>query len=73
MISAGLITIPGQCGAAETMNLLHAEVSAKGLTVCARIDHSARRCRRRNELAPDAGSHLRRISHALALEGAWND
>ncbi len=41
MTPAGLITIPSEFGAAETMNRLIAEVRAKGMTVFARIDHAA--------------------------------
>jgi uncharacterized protein (DUF302 family) len=40
MTPAGLITIPSELSAAETMNRLIAEVRAKGLTVFARIDHA---------------------------------
>ena len=37
----GLITIPSSFGPQETMDRLAAEVSAKGITIFARIDHAA--------------------------------
>ena len=41
MTANGLITLPSTRGAKETMDRLAAEVTAKGLTVFARIDHAA--------------------------------
>ncbi len=41
MSANGLTTVPSIHGAKETMDRLEAEVKAKGLTVFARIDHSA--------------------------------
>jgi uncharacterized protein (DUF302 family) len=41
MGAAGLICIPSRFGPEDTMNRLEAAVSAKGMTVFARIDHSA--------------------------------
>ena len=37
----GLITIPSSFGPQETMDRLAAEVSARGMTIFARIDHAA--------------------------------
>ena len=47
----GLTTIPSSFGPKETMDRLEAEISAKGMTVFARIDHGAG--------AADAGLELR--------------
>jgi uncharacterized protein (DUF302 family) len=41
VMSEGLITVPSRSGPKETMDRLAAEVTAKGLTVFARIDHAA--------------------------------
>src|SRR5271165_6456309 len=41
MGAAGLISVPSSFGPEETMNRLEAAVSAKKLTVFARIDHAA--------------------------------
>lgn len=41
MVPAGLITIASERSATETMNRLVAEVTGKGMTVFARIDHAA--------------------------------
>ena len=41
MAADGLITIPSSHGPKDTMNALEAEVKVKGMTVFARIDHSA--------------------------------
>jgi uncharacterized protein (DUF302 family) len=41
MAAQGLTTIKSSCGPQETMNRLEAAVKAKGMTVFARIDHSA--------------------------------
>ncbi len=41
MAVAGLISIPSSFGPEETMNRFEAAVSAKGMTVFARIDHAA--------------------------------
>jgi len=42
MTAPGLTTRPSQHGPRDTMNRLEAAVKAKGMTVFARIDHSAR-------------------------------
>src|SRR5215472_17407861 len=41
MVTDGLLTLPSYRGPKDTMNRLEAEVSAKGMTVFARIDHAA--------------------------------
>ena len=41
MGAAGLITMPSRFGSKETMDRLEAEIRARGLTVFARIDHTA--------------------------------
>jgi uncharacterized protein (DUF302 family) len=41
MTENGLTTLPSTHGAKETMDRLEADVKAKGMTVFARIDHSA--------------------------------
>jgi uncharacterized protein (DUF302 family) len=41
MAADGLISIPSNHGAEETMARLEAEIKARGLTVFARIDHAA--------------------------------
>ena len=41
MAAEGLITIPSSFGSGETMDRLEAEIRAKGMTVFARVDHSA--------------------------------
>jgi len=41
MPAEGLTTVPSRFGAKETMNRLAAAVTAKGMTVFARIDHAA--------------------------------
>jgi hypothetical protein len=41
MAADGLITVPGSFGPKETMHRLETEVTAKGLTIFARIDHAA--------------------------------
>ena len=41
MTVEGLTTVPSDFGAAETMDRLAAEVTEKGMTVFARIDHAA--------------------------------
>jgi uncharacterized protein (DUF302 family) len=41
MAAQGLTTIPSSYGPKDTMDRLEAEVTAKGMTVFARIDHAA--------------------------------
>jgi len=41
MAADGLITMPSSFGPKETMDRLETEVTAKGLTIFARIDHAA--------------------------------
>jgi uncharacterized protein (DUF302 family) len=41
MAADGLITMPSSYGPKETMERLKAEAAAKGLTILARIDHTA--------------------------------
>ena len=41
MAADGLITVPSSIGPKETMDRLETEVTAKGLTIFARIDHAA--------------------------------
>ena len=41
MAADGLITVPSSFGPTETMDRLEKEVTAKGLTIFARIDHAA--------------------------------
>ena len=41
MAADGLITMPSSYGPKETMERLKAEAEAKGLTILARIDHTA--------------------------------
>ncbi len=41
MAADGLTTIPSSYGPEDTMNRLQAAVTAKGMTVFARIDHAA--------------------------------
>ena len=41
MLANGLTTIPSAFGAKETMDRLESAITAKGLTVFARIDHAA--------------------------------
>jgi uncharacterized protein (DUF302 family) len=41
MAAEGLITVPSPLGPKETMDRLENEIKAKGLTIFARVDHSA--------------------------------
>jgi uncharacterized protein (DUF302 family) len=41
MAADGLITVPSSFGPKETMDRLETEVTAKGLTIFARVDHAA--------------------------------
>jgi uncharacterized protein (DUF302 family) len=41
MAATGLITLPSNFGPKETMDRLEAEITAKGMTAFARIDHAA--------------------------------
>ena len=41
MAADGLISIPSNYGAKETMDRLETELTAKGMTIFARIDHAA--------------------------------
>jgi uncharacterized protein (DUF302 family) len=41
MAADGLITIPSSFGAAETADRLESEITARGMTVFARVDHAA--------------------------------
>ena len=53
MADNGLTTIASRHGVKATIDRLEAAVMAKGLTVFARIDHAARRGRRRDAVAAD--------------------
>ncbi|HEX3497985.1 MAG TPA: DUF302 domain-containing protein [Stellaceae bacterium] len=87
MAVKGLVTLPSSVGPKETMDRLAAEVSARGMTIFARIDHAAGAAQAGLALAPTellifgnakGGTPLMQASETIGIDLplkalAWQD